>query len=252
MARIHYFTDGGRKIGKRMDRFLSRGKDKWKVFDDFLTMSICALAGGRMEKEYLECAGRYPRAKNEGIGDGLIDEFPRMFGELVNAMEDEKKDIIGDFFMGAVSNGESGQYFTPEHISDFMAQIVGGEGADGEKVADMAGCGSGRMLLGAAKVNPRRLFIGKDLDLRCVKMTALNLALNGLRGFVIWGNGLTNEQLKVYRTGFDGVSFIQEIPPDLHDFFPARKEEEPQSGVSVHAETQTPQEAVCLIQPSLF
>ena len=77
-------------------------------------------------------------------------------------------------------------------------------------------CGSGRMLLAVANENRERLlrvFIGHDVDLRCVKMTTLNLALHNLTGYVIWGNTLAAESKKVYETGFNGRTVIREIAP---------------------------------------
>ena len=45
-------------------------------------------------------------------------------------------------------------------------------------------CGSGRMLLAVAEINPHWLFVGQDVDLRCVRLTALNLAFRNLHGYV--------------------------------------------------------------------
>jgi len=55
-------------------------------------------------------------------------------------------------------------------------------------------------------------FVGQDIDLRCVRMTALNLAFRNLYGYVIWGNTLALEQKLIYRTGFDGQGFLREVP----------------------------------------
>ena len=182
----------------------SRGQ----TFSDFLEITICALSGGAMEEQYLEIVKRYADGEK---GKRAIDTLASMFGELVSLMEDSQADILGDLYMGAITFGEHGQYFTPEVLADTMARIVG-DGA-GKTVSDPC-CGSGRMLLSAAKINPNRLFVGQDLDARCVKMTAINLALNGLRGRVVWGNSLTLEQRLVYLTGFNGKGFISVIQPD--------------------------------------
>ncbi len=80
-----------------------------------------------------------------------------------------------------------------------MAKMVGE--SEGETICDPC-CGSGRMLMAAAKVNPKRIFIGQDIDHRCVQMTAINLALNGLKGYAVWGNSLALEIKRVYRIGF--------------------------------------------------
>lgn len=72
--------------------------------------------------------------------------------------------------------------------------------------------GSGRMLLAAASINRHWEFVGQDVDIRCVRMTALNLAFRNLYGYVIWGNTLALDKKLVYRTGFDGCGFVREIP----------------------------------------
>ena len=75
-------------------------------------------------------------------------------------------------------------------------------------------CGSGRNLLAAAKVNPRAEFYGQDLDLRCVQMTAINLALRNLYGYVIHGDSLTCEQWLIYRTGLNDRGVIAKLQPE--------------------------------------
>lgn len=72
-------------------------------------------------------------------------------------------------------------------------------------------CGTGRMLLGAAKVNPRVELVGQDLDPRCAKITAINLGLRSRYGWVICGNTITNEVRFAYRVG----SFYHESPNGL-------------------------------------
>src|SRR5439155_11908640 len=110
-----------------------------------------------------------------------IDHLARMFGDLVRIMEETRSDVLGDLFQGAITYGENGQFYTPEPVCDLMAQMVGHDEPDSKTVLDPC-CGSGRMLLSAAKINPRRELVGQDIDLRCVRMTAINLALRGLYG----------------------------------------------------------------------
>lgn len=217
MSKIRFTSQSAKNLHRIFTRFEHDGHDLRRVFDDFLVMSICALSGGAMEQQYLEVAGKWPRRDGEKIGEGLIDLFPRAFAILVEGMENEKCDVLGDFFMRAISHGHNGQYFTPDPVCNMMAEIV--EPSQGERIADFC-CGSGRMFLAAAKKNPNATFVGKDIDLRCVQMCTINLALNGLKGFVIWGNGLTDEQNRVYQTGFNGQGFVKEIDPELHRFCP--------------------------------
>ena len=83
-------------------------------------------------------------------------------------------------------------------------------------------CGSGRLLLAAADVNPHAEFYGQDIDLRCVHMTAINLALRNLYGWVVHGDSLSNQQWRIYRTGFNGKGVIAEVTPQ-HCPAPVRK-----------------------------
>ncbi|HTM67308.1 MAG TPA: N-6 DNA methylase, partial [Flavipsychrobacter sp.] len=57
-------------------------------------------------------------------------------------------------------------------------------------------CGSGRMLLAAAKINRRLNYYGADVDLTCCKMTVLNMLVNSLPGEIAWMNTLSNEHWK--------------------------------------------------------
>ena len=184
---------------------VSRGR----VFEDFLTLSICALSGGAMEDEYLGTIKAYTDGKPGKRG---VDLQAALFGELVRVMEETRDDILGDLFQGAITFGENGQFLTPDSICELMAQL---SGAEGKTVCDPC-CGSGRMLLAAARLNRDREFIGQDVDLRCVRMTAINLALRGLYGYVIWGDSLKQEQRLIYRTGFNGRGFVRianHLPP---------------------------------------
>lgn len=72
-------------------------------------------------------------------------------------------------------------------------------------------CGTGRLLLEAANVNPRVELVGQDIDPRCVKITAINLGLRSRYGWVVCGNTLTNEMHFGYRVG----SFYHETPNGL-------------------------------------
>lgn len=171
-------------------------------------MTVCALSGGRMEAEYLEVAKRYSDGPK---GRRAIDAFPEAFGNLVQAMEKTRKDILGDIFEGAIARGENGQFFTPETICQLMARMTMEAGAT--RVCDPC-VGSGRNLLAAADVNPHAEFYGQDVDLRCVRMTTINLAFRNLYGWIIWGDSLKNEQKLILRTGFDGRGFVRSVEPE--------------------------------------
>ena len=59
-------------------------------------------------------------------------------------------------------------------------------------VADPA-CGSGRMLIAGIRRNRYATFVGTDVDLTCVHMTALNCLVRNANTYVIHGNSLSLE-----------------------------------------------------------
>lgn len=121
-------------------------------------------------------------------------QLVNMIGELSEGF----RDPLGELFMQAISSGHNGQYFTPEPICDMMATISVGKPTDGQTVADCA-CGSGRMLLSAAKLNRHLKLYGADLDITCCKMALLNMLLNSLQGEIAHMNSLSNDFYRGYK-----------------------------------------------------
>lgn len=177
------------------------------VFDDFLEMVICSLSLGAKEDRYNEIVRNYEKP------DAYL--MAEAFGSLVIEMENNGeglKDGFGDFYMEYLSYGHNGQFFTPEPICDMMARILNPAGF-GERVADCC-CGSGRMLLAAAKIKRNSLFFGADVDRTCAMMCVINLCLNGLLGEVCWMDTLMNRYYAGWRIELHpehGVPYIREI-----------------------------------------
>lgn len=201
-----------------IDGVAARTGSRGQVFDDFLTMTVCALAGGAMEEEYLATVGKYAVGEK---GNRPVDQLAAAFGKLVAIMEDTREDILGDLFQGGITYGEHAQYFTPAPVCDLLAQVTAGdEPGLGRRFCDPC-CGSGRMLLAMAKLKPYGLFIGQDTDVRCVKITAINLGLRNLYGYAIWGNSLANERKLMYATGFNGKGVIRQLSAEEMSLAPA-------------------------------
>jgi len=191
------------------------GVSRAQAFEDFLHMALCSLSGGRMEEQYLQTVQRHIANQKGRRG---CDSIAEAFGRLVAVIEETRKDILGDLFQGGITYGEAGQFLTSESICQLMAGMTIAEAnlpaGERKTVCDPC-CGSGRMLLAAGELQPHWEFIGQDIDLRCVRMTAINLALRNLYGYAIWGDSLLNTQKSAYRTGYDGVGFIYELPRDV-------------------------------------
>lgn len=165
---------------------IERYDNFYNNFDKFLDFCLFPFLANPTEQErkhYDDC-----RCKQE------YAEALKLLGELSEGYHDS----LGDMFMENISHGSNSQFFTPEHVCEFMAKITDNVG---EEIADPT-CGSGRLLLKSLqisrednKVEPT--LYGCDLDHRCVKMTLLNLCLNSARGDVEWGNSL---MLTIYKT----------------------------------------------------
>lgn len=200
------FAETMHTIGYRFSLF--------SAFDDFLTMSIAACTQNLhtkiswYEDEYLETIAKYKDSE-------LRHEFSNAFAYLITEMEERVgsssgNDVLGDFFELHISNGRNGQFFTPAPICQFMASITHTDRVcdtgttEPVRVLDPA-CGSGRMLLAAHKVNGQgHEYYGIDIDRTCVKMTALNLFLNGVwNSEVMCANALSPEDFVItYRISF--------------------------------------------------
>lgn len=183
------------------------GSDYNRVFDDFLTMCICAFSRNvktglsQYEDEYLKIIEPYKT-------NGRLKHFLELLAELILYMEEYRdnsqvNDLLGEFFQQEITRGRNGRFFTPSHVSSMMAKMVRGEETKPLRVIDPA-CGSGRMLMASARDSTiPHCYYGIDIDLICVKMSAINLFLNGLRGEVICADALAVDDFRFgYRISF--------------------------------------------------
>ena len=177
------------------------------VFDDFLTVCICCFSinpeTGKSfyEAEYLSIIEPYKKR-------GTLKHFPDLLAELVIYMEEnvensQGNDLLGDFFQQEITHGRNGQFFTPFHICTMMAQINLGEETHSMNVLDPC-CGSGRMLMACGRIACfYHNYYAIDIDPLCVKMTTINLFLNGLKGEVLCADALMPDD---FRFGYS-ISF---------------------------------------------
>ncbi len=178
------------------------------VFTDFLDISICALSAGKYEEEYLSIVKRYKKEE--------VELFCELFARMVLVMDNDGTgltDCLGEFYQNHISRGKHGQFFTSEHVCDAMSAMLINKEDRNKTVYDPC-CGSGRMLLSAAKVARHNFFFAADIDVRCAKMAAINLCLNGLQGEVAWMDSLGGEHWGGYsiRYAYGLVPLITKIP----------------------------------------
>ena len=210
-----------KKILKAIQK-LGCSHSTWRVFGDFVELSALAVANSmeskasdvwrKREKQYLDTIGRYTPGEQK--------LFPEMFADLADALTYELTwnnapvDILGELFHELeLHNKYAGQFFTPQHICDFMGAISLGDGG-GEirehgyiSVCEPC-CGSGAMVLGFMKAMlgkelnycTQLLVAATDIDLKCVHMCYLQLSLYGVPAVVTHGNALTMESWSLWET----------------------------------------------------
>ena len=146
------------------------------------------------EQEFKNIANKYDKAV-------FNEYFPSLMAILARLLLESPKDYLGTIF-ARLNLGQHyrGQFFTPSHICEFMAEITFNENL--EKAIQEKGycrvaeptCGSGAMVLGLVKCLQNRgyeklggkLYIeATDIDELCVCMTYTQLSLLGLSVRVI-------------------------------------------------------------------
>lgn len=172
------------------------------TFIDFLDYTLLAMKWWEPNRDFSYFEKKY------GI---LYSRFADMLISLSEVSDNGGEgltDALGDLFMELVSGGRNGQFFTPENICNMMSEMTIPEVKDNQSVLDPA-CGSGRMLLAAAKRNRNAFFFGCDNDITCCKMAVINLVLNTLQGEIALMDSLNMEYTKSWEISyrvFNGIN----------------------------------------------
>ena len=162
-----------------------------------ISMDIQKASQGKFNDRYMQIVKNYAAGEP---GKRPVDNLTRAWGFLVQETLESGKDVLGEIYQAQITYGEHGQFFTPEHITDFMSNIIGKDTKKSiEKVPETIMdpcCGSGRFLLSSAKANPNNYFIGQDIDERCCKMAIINLWIHDLNGEIRKRDSLLNKYEK--------------------------------------------------------
>ena len=157
------------------------------------------------EQEYLKTIRSYEK-------DAM--KFVEMKDLLVMALDEDMTDILGKVYMDSgCGNKNTGQFFTPFHISLMTTQMALSKNvsSDHPAIINEPSCGSGGMIIAAAKilkfrgVDPGRAMrvTAQDLDWKAVYMTYIQLSLLGINAVVIQGDTLK-----------EPVKNIRKYPPE--------------------------------------
>jgi type I restriction-modification system DNA methylase subunit len=185
----------------------------WQVFSDFVEMAALSISNSvdktqweTREKRYLDIIKGYERR------DGEL--FPKMFGELVKALEIEMTDVLGEIFMELELGSKwKGQFFTPMSVCRAAAAM---SLVDVKKLVKEKGfitvnepaVGGGALIIAVAEemknlglnYQQTMLVTAQDLDLKAVHMCYLQLSLLGIPAVVLNANTLSMEVYSQWKT----------------------------------------------------
>ena len=213
------------EIIKRIQE-LSGRYSPYNIFSDWIECSALAIQNActmphtdlweAREKEYLDVMNRYNEKERFAIRG--------LFFLLVDALEEEMTDVLGEVYMAAdLGSKSTGQFFTPFHLSELCAKMALPHwekeySEHGTISLNEPSCGGGGMIIAAAKVmrdagiNPQRALnvVAQDLDWKGVYMTYLQLSLLGIRAKVVQGDTLADP----YRAGYPPQRILR-TPRDM-------------------------------------
>lgn len=203
-------------------RSLAQSQGLNTVFTTFLEITANSLAAQTDPENAEKREQRYQEMASTMTPE-LLSSYARMLALLfltVREYRDDPCDILGGIYHELNLNNEwNGQYFTPDDICRFMAQITLPSDElsvkDGPITINEPTCGSGTMVIGAIWAMQRKkfdyrhntFFVAQDIDIRCVWMTYIQLSLYEIPAMVIHGNTLTMEEWDRWYTPYALVPF---------------------------------------------
>ncbi len=187
----------------------------YRIFTDWITMLAISIQNScKMihDKIYKEREETYRIIASRYNGEEL-KAMANMAGALSMALEERFADILGDIFMkSGCGSKNTGQFFTPYHLSYLTAKLVYGEEicrCSHSEIYEVnePSCGGGGMMIAIAQVmkennidyQKKLHIIAQDLDWNGVYMTYIQLSLLGIRATVAQGDTLK----ETYRKGYD-------------------------------------------------
>lgn len=183
----------------------------WDVWRDFIIMFACSLSNPVDKSHYDEREARYMKIiKKYNKQEQAI--FPELAAQTVLALEEnQEQDFLGSIFMELnLGNDSEGQFFTPYHVCEVMAEIaIGGDviekvNEEGYITIHDPCCGAGATLIAGVHAarkqlvnqNPNYqnyvLVTAQDIDEIVALMCYIQLSLLGVAACIKVGNSLTD------------------------------------------------------------
>ena len=199
-------------------------RDLWSLYSDFLEMMTISISNSaerfflpksfeKREERYLSLAKAYDKEELLKMSEAF-NLFVRL--QDYNVKYKKPKDILGGLLMKlGLGDKWAGQFFTPNHVANFMAKMVyrvedfkGEIEKKGFVYASDPAVGGGVTMIGLFNalldygLNPQKyLFIEcGDLDKRACFMTYIQLATLGIPAIVKNQDAITGKEFDVWFT----------------------------------------------------
>ena len=184
----------------------------WDVWRDYILLHACSISNvldkenyGQREKRYLKIIHQYSK-EEQAI-------FPELAAYTTMTLDqNQEQDFLGKMFMRLdLGNRSAGQFFTPYHVCELMAEVVATDVL--EKIEQYGYisindpcCGAGATLIAGVHVIRKQLdhcdppknyqnhilVVAQDVDEIVGLMCYIQISLLGLAGFIKIGNSITD------------------------------------------------------------
>lgn len=206
------YMDLRKKFGKVLDETAGR-YNRWDIFSDWATMFAISLQNAvwfrqQYEDEYLRIAKKYQPDELKRIAE--------LSAIVVQGLCTGFCDFVGDCFMNfGMGNSSNGQFFTPYHICQLMADVTMEKEKTAATVAEKGyvtigdeACGCSALLIAGAEAfhkagynhQQQLLVVANDIDRRCALCSYIQLSLFGIPAIVTVGDTLKMEHSEVFHT----------------------------------------------------
>lgn len=176
----HVRGEAQKELVKKFEVFTSKGRSRWQVWSDWITISAIAVSNAtdkshfdEREQQYMTIVKKYTKQE--------VDTFADMFSILVMALEDNsEQDFLGELYMClGLGSDHAGQFFTPYHLCEFMSAVTTPAEEFQQKIGDRGWvavcdptCGAGALLVAFANECRKKginyqtdvLFVAQDID----------------------------------------------------------------------------------------
>lgn len=181
-------------------------RSSWQVWADVMSAIACSLSNAvdktperyeAREREYEQCIKRL----------GSVKLPSKLMAIITAALTiNPEQDFLGSMYMKLnLGNHWKGQFFTPYHVCQCMAEITMSETTENNKGKDYLSvndpaCGAGATLIATANTLRKRgvnyqtdtLFVGQDIDRVVGQMCYIQMSLLGCPGYVVIADTITN------------------------------------------------------------